>query len=236
MRLNADLQRAGLVTSDRSGDTFKFQPGSVTRLEISRPSEDTDKLAITVGVGVPCGNDDVVYVYDYSQGPPQRVLESHGTRDHDESLSDVRFSKRDAMSSQLILTLRYGVQCGSSWNVLSYDLFRLSTTTNMAAPILGGEHGIWFGSDNPYQLRLEPDELLMELRDRSIDGGIHNPSSSEFWWIPYSNTFLRKNNVKLREAMRSYAKLRRLHLATSPCFDENTRLCRSRGKPHQQKP
>lgn len=161
LRLNADLQRAGLVTSDRSGDTFKFQPGSVTRLEISRPSEDTDKLAITVGVGVPCGNDDVVYVYDYSQGPPQRVLESHGTRDHDESLSDVRFSKRDAMSSQLILTLRYGVQCGSSWNVLSYDLFRLSTTTNMAAPILGGEHGIWFGADNHYQLRLEPDELLM---------------------------------------------------------------------------
>ena len=44
----------------------------------------------------------------------------------------------------------------------------------MAAPMLGGEQGIWFGSDHPYQLRLEPGELLMELRDRSIDGGIHN--------------------------------------------------------------
>lgn len=58
--------------------------------------------------------------------------------------------------------------------MLSYDLFRLSTTANAAAPVLGGEHGIWFGDYNPYQIRLDPDELLMELRDRSIDDGIHN--------------------------------------------------------------
>src|SRR5207244_12912609 len=46
--------------------------------------------------------------------------------------------------------------------------------TNMAVPILRGEHGIWFGADNAYQLRIEPDELLIEVRDRSIDTGIHN--------------------------------------------------------------
>ena len=131
-------------------------------------------MAVTVGVDVPCGNDDAVYVYDYSQAEPRRVLESRGTRDHDESVSDVRFSKRDAVGNQLFLTLRYAVQCGSSWNMLSYDLFRLSATANVAVPILGREQGIWFGAYRPYQVRLDPAELLMEVRDRSIDGRIHN--------------------------------------------------------------
>jgi hypothetical protein len=101
-------------------------------------------------------------------------LESHGTREHDESILAVQFSKPDAFGNQLILTLRDAVQCGSSWNELAFDLFRFSPATNRAIPILSGEHGIWFGVDDPVQVRLETDDLLMEIRDRSIDVGIHN--------------------------------------------------------------
>jgi hypothetical protein len=156
-RLTAELKRAGLVS----------------RIEISRPAEDPGKLAVIVGVEVPCGYDDAAYIYDYGRDQPQLVLESHGSRGHGESLSGIRFSRSDALGRQLILTLRYGVQCASSWNRLSYDLFRLSTVST-AVPILSGDHAIWFGADEPYQVRLEPDELLMEIRDRSIDAGIHN--------------------------------------------------------------
>ncbi len=171
-RLNADLDRAGLLAPENvQGD---FKAGFVNRVDISLSPEDPEKLVAIVRVAVPCGSDDAVYVYDYSQGPPRLVLESHGTRGGDESISDVRFSKRDGTGGQLVLTLRYAVQCGSSWSLLSYDLFRLSSAANAATPILGGQHGIWFGVWDPYQLRLEPNELLMEIRDRSIDGGIHN--------------------------------------------------------------
>jgi hypothetical protein len=144
----------------------------LTRVEFSRPSDDPDKLTVIVGAEIPCGADEVVYLYDYSQGPRRRVLESHGTRDHDESLYKVHLSKLDALGNQLFLTSRLAVQCASSWNGVSYDLFRLSGTA--AVPILSGEHTIWFGSDYPYQVRLDPGELLMEIRAGSIDGGIHN--------------------------------------------------------------
>jgi hypothetical protein len=172
-RVSADLLRAGLIAPEWVGND-EFKPGLVTRVELSRPPEDPDKLTVTVGVGVPCCQDDAAYIYDYGQGERRCVLESHGTRDHDDSLSDIHFSGRNAIGSQLILTLRHAVQCGSSWSVLSYDLFRLSPTANTAVPILGGEHGIWFGADDPFQIHLEPDELLMEVRDRSVDAGIHN--------------------------------------------------------------
>jgi hypothetical protein len=172
-KVNTDLQRAGLFASNNSGDPFKSNPGSATEVEFSRPPEDADKLVVTTGIDVPCGRDDAVYVYDYSQEQPRRVLEAHGTRDHDETISDIRFSKSDALGNQLILTLRYGAQCGSNWETLSYDLFRLSATASTAIPILSGTHGIFLG-DMSYQLRLAPDDLLIEVRDRSIDAGIHN--------------------------------------------------------------
>jgi len=170
-RVNADLTRVGAIAPGNlmQGDGRGF----VSPVQFTQPPEDRDKLAVTAGVNVPCGSDDAVYVYDFSRGAPQRVLESHGTRDHDESVLDLALSKPDVLGNQLILTLRYAVQCGSSWNELAYDLFRLQPATSGAVSVLSDEHGIWFGGGQP-QFRVEADDLLMEFRDRSIAGGIHN--------------------------------------------------------------
>jgi hypothetical protein len=169
-RLNAELWRAGALAPEST----EVQYGYVSRLEVSRPAEFPEGITITIGISVPCGVYDSVYVYDYRGGAPRRVLESRGTREHDENISDIYFSRQDAIGSRLILTLRYAVQCGSSWNGLSYDLFRFSADSNIAVPVFSGEHGIWFVGDEPYHVRLKPDELLIELRDRSIDSSIHN--------------------------------------------------------------
>ena len=164
-RFMTELDRAGLM-----GQEFEPKPGFVSRIELSHLAEAPEFLVVIVGTGVPCGSDDVVYVYDYSKGAPRRMLESHGTRDSDEGVRHVQFSKRDASGSRLILTLRFSAQCGSSWMALSYDLFRLPG----AALLLAKDHSIWLGMDPPYNVRLEPSELLLEFRDRSIDMGIHN--------------------------------------------------------------
>jgi hypothetical protein len=168
-KLRETLWRTGLMQPDGSDEY-----GHVSRMEISQPAEYPEALSVVVGVTVPCGFDDSFYLYDYSQGSRNRVLESNGSRQHDESISDIYYSTPDEMGSHLILTLRYGVQCGSSWNGLSYDLYRLGANSEAAVPIFSGEHGIWFGAEHPCQARLAPHELLMELRDRSIDAGIHN--------------------------------------------------------------
>ncbi len=167
-RVNADLNRNGLIGVGNFLD--KFKPGFVTGIEFLRTPEDPDKLVVAIGTSVPCGSNEAAYVYDYSQGTPRRVMESHSSDAPFYGISGVHFSRRDRRGDQLVLILRYAVQCGSSWNVLSYELSRISSTTGTVAPILSAEHGIWFGAENPYQVRLDPDELLIELRDNSIDG------------------------------------------------------------------
>jgi len=168
-KLNAQLWRKGLMQQDGS-----VEYGYIGRVELSRPSEYPEGLSVILGVTVPCGFEDSFYLHDYSQGSRQRVLDSSGTRQHDESISDTYFSSSDEVGGHLILTLRYGVQCGSSWNGLSYDLYRLGANSEAAVPIFSGNHTIWFGANHPYRIRLSHHELLMELRDRSIDSGIHN--------------------------------------------------------------
>jgi hypothetical protein len=175
-RLRADLQRNGLSLppdSDLSNPN-EFKAGSVDDLNVRVPTEDPTKLAITVGIGVPCGSSDTVYVYDYSQGSPRRILESAGSREHDESVwGDVRFSKADASGNQSILILRQAVQCASFWGVLSYDLFRVTPIFPNAKRVFGGEQSWWYwAANNPVQVRLGPTDLLMEIAGRGLDGGL----------------------------------------------------------------
>jgi hypothetical protein len=164
--LKAELWRVGLLAPEQKYD---LEYGYVRDVEVTRPAEYPEALKVVVGATVPCGVDDVVYIYDYSTGFRRRVLESPGHRDHDETVSGVYFAG-DA-DNRLILTLRYAVQCASAWNGLSYDLYRLTPASAEVVPILVGEHG-YYGYE--YELRLKADDLLLELKDRSIDGGLHS--------------------------------------------------------------
>src|SRR5260370_20549892 len=136
-----------------------WKNGYVARLELSRPPSDPNHLLIIAGVSSGCGREDTVYIYDYSVAPHHRILESNGSGQHDETVLDVYSSTSNAAGSRLFLTLRYAVQCGSSWNVLAYDLFRL--TGGSARKIFGAEHSIWFGGGEP-RVQLKPNDLRIE--------------------------------------------------------------------------
>ncbi|MGD0616479.1 MAG: hypothetical protein ABSB67_02340 [Bryobacteraceae bacterium] len=164
-RMHAALDNAGLVKPN----AYDFPPGFVAGVTLTRPEEGPEFLVVVAGVGIPCGRDDAVYIYDYGRQPPLRVLESHASRDHDEAVSGVKMSTPDAAAEYLVLTLRYAVQCASNWNELSYDVFRLSPRLQAADRVLSDSHG-YFGHD--YEVRLQPKDLLLQFRGGSIDTDI----------------------------------------------------------------
>src|SRR5262249_40734200 len=167
--LKAELWRDGLLAPEQR---FDIEYGYVQDVSVTRPAEYPDGLEVVIGATVPCGVDDVVYVYDYSTGSRRRVLESPGHRDHDEAVTDVHYSAPGVGGEHLVLTLRYAVQCGSNWNSLQYDLYRLKPGSSEAVSILEGDHSI-FDLWNR-EVRLAPDDLILEFRDASIDVDVHN--------------------------------------------------------------
>jgi hypothetical protein len=168
-RMRAELQRAGVLAPSNGAEEYGYVGG----LEISRPAEFPEALVITERITSPCGTADSVYAYDYTAGSPRRVLESRGSR-QDETLIGKYFSAADAAGNRLFLAFRHAAQCGSSWNRLFYELFRLRPDGNAAASILSGDHGISTAAGDAYRVQLMPDDLVIELKDRSIDTRVRN--------------------------------------------------------------
>ena len=170
---SSELESSGLTPPeiDESDPRFamrEFVYGYVGRLELLRPKEYPQGVVIIAGVSVDCGSDDTVYVYDYSQGSPIRVVESNGTWEGFESITATHFSERTAEGEQLFLALRDGTRCASVWTHVSYDLYSVSDIAGSVLPILSGRRS--FFDDEYLKVRLKPDELLMEFPGGSIDG------------------------------------------------------------------
>lgn len=161
----AELSHAGMLPRANAAEEY----GYVGRLELSRPPELPESVLIIEGITTPCGTADSVYLYDYSGGPERRILESRGVSERDETVISAYFSSLDDSGNRLFLALRHATQCGSSWNNLSYELFRLSPGAILATTILSGDDGIRSGVHDAYRVQLKPDEVLIELRGRSMD-------------------------------------------------------------------
>src|ERR1017187_5210242 len=52
-----------------------------------------------------------------------------------------------------------------------FSLYRLDGV--LSSTFVSGRHGLWFDGD-PYTIDLQPNELVIELQDSSIDVDIHN--------------------------------------------------------------
>jgi len=171
--INAALRGAGLRGRTGWDLSGAYTPGAVESVKLRRPKEDATKVVLTIGVEIPCGDEEATYVYDYSGGSPRRVIESPVPEGGSGVLA-VDFSAPDRSGMQSILVLRYGVQCGSSWNRLDYDWHRLAKGAKRAISVLQDQHYIWFSGNPAYHVRLTGDELLIELLDRSIDVEVHH--------------------------------------------------------------
>jgi hypothetical protein len=168
-RMTEELRNADVLEPEgQDEDNFVF--GFVSNLEVLQPEGFPEVLVITAGVSVPCGHDDSVYAYSFAQGTRQRLLESYDTGTHGRSVSEIKFSGPDEKGNRLMFISRYGVQCASCWNGLSYKIFRLGGDSQHVSNILEGSIGLYICAD--YHVKLEPDQFLMELRGRSIDSGI----------------------------------------------------------------
>ncbi len=166
-RMAEELLQANLWNIEEVQSPF----GYVTNLEIFRPEVFPEALVITMGVSVPCGHDDSVYAYRFDGLTWQRVVESNDSGSHGTEISKISFSTLDSDGRRLMFIGRYGVQCASMWNMLSYKIFRLDRDPEPALEIFTDSHS-FYGYE--YNIKLEPDQFLIELTDRSVDGGIHS--------------------------------------------------------------
>jgi hypothetical protein len=144
-------------------------------VDLTYKPELPDMLFVTGTVGVRCGGDQAVYGYQFDANGWARVISDHPTSDSGYG-STIELSGTDFQGRRLLLIVGERVQCASAWMDMRYSVFRMAS--DAAVPpvsLLSGEHGFWMGNDPEGLIfALKPDELIIELLDSSVDGGIHN--------------------------------------------------------------
>jgi hypothetical protein len=125
-------------------------------------------------VGVPCGFDRSIYLYEWRENRWNRRFALE-TRDYrraaysPQEVVELRLSPADARGSRLILTTGWPPACMSVWHTLFIRLFRVDTTQTL---LLAQTPPANLGEDPAYSARLEPAGALVEFAGSSIDADI----------------------------------------------------------------
>jgi hypothetical protein len=137
-------------------------------VKLTRFPEMPDSLFVTAGVGVPCGEDEAVYKYDFDADSRKRVLEDHPKSEWGYAGAALQLSDPDPQGNRLLLVHRISTQCASLWMGVAYSVYRLGYLPGTPEPLLSGEHDFYLTDDGPGFV-LKPNELIMEFLGSSVD-------------------------------------------------------------------
>ena len=125
--LPQELVQAGLSLPDSADAGFDHSAFNQVEVEFQMMPELPDMLFVTAGVHVPCGEDDVVYAYRFDGNGRTRVVEDHPKSDWGYGNSKLQLSEPDPRGRRLLLVHRRSLQCGSSWFVTPYSVYRVDS-------------------------------------------------------------------------------------------------------------
>ena len=131
-----------------------------------------DTLFVTAGVSAICGVDSAVYMYHFDADGRARVFKDHPPGALGYSAGGVELSEPDTHGRRLLLIDYMSVKCASLWMGMAYSVYRLGALGDARELLLSGERSFWLQMEQP--IVLKPDELIIELKDHSVDVMVHN--------------------------------------------------------------
>jgi hypothetical protein len=141
-------------------------------IKFTRFTELPNSLFVTAGVSVGCGDDEAVYMYNFDAAARKRVLEDHPKSEWGYTNAELQLSEPDGQGRRLLLTHRVSVQCASTWMGMAYSVYQLGFMPGIPEPLLSSKHGFWL--DKGPEFVLQPEELIVEFLDWSVDTDTHN--------------------------------------------------------------
>lgn len=190
-RMNAALYAAGL-TCGRWGtpgyrckalaDSSEDFRGYVEDVRLGLLDGDRYLVAIT-GVGVLCGFDESVYVFEQRPDHAWHLLLASEQNDYAKgrykaqrliavNVSPSAVGYKEAAPPPLIATLGASPWCTSNWHLLYTRLWRASAATTTPAPLLDRDDGLFMGGDFVAAAQLSATDLLVQYNGSSIDSGV----------------------------------------------------------------
>lgn len=169
-RLQANLLRA--VSMESSG-----LYGDVYGIEVRRPAGHEGLLAVQVTLGIPCGSDSSLYLFERREVSWRLALalESNGYEEIDGALGRFGFGvsppARDG--SFFVVAADVNPWCTSNWQRLRWRAYRLGGDPLRPQPFFEGESGIYLGTESGFELEVAEDGFRLAFTGRQdLDAGL----------------------------------------------------------------
>jgi hypothetical protein len=126
-----------------AGVDCRFPYGAIYKVEVERPNQANDLIAVTTSLGVVCGEDTSLYVFERKGCNFQLVLARESNGYEDVSGAQGRFqyaiSPRDRSDRYFVVSADVSPWCSSNWQAIRYRLERPGSSPSNPAVIASGE-------------------------------------------------------------------------------------------------
>jgi hypothetical protein len=139
-------------------------------------------LAVTTEVGVHCGNDQSLYLYEYMPQRRWRLVFQSEQDDYREGhyapqifttveVAPAHVAWNDPAPPPLVLTLDFSPWCQSNWRTIHTRLWRASPATVAPRPLLDRRDELYMGGDYVAAGRVTANDALIQFNGESLDEG-----------------------------------------------------------------
>jgi hypothetical protein len=167
----------GAETADEYLSRVLFVYGKVRRIEVTRPAEHPDLLAVLITLEIPCGEDSALNIYARSGRRWELVLtkESGDYAQVNGALGGFQFaiSPPDAAGKWFVTTADTTPWCTSNWQGIRFNVIRPSGDPSRPKVLLAGRETIYLGVDKVMKLVAARDGFqLMFLTSQELDSDL----------------------------------------------------------------
>jgi hypothetical protein len=191
-KLNAELREAKLFCGEGTSDQQPCPDGtSVGYLNDVEFHRSGNFLILETSVGIECGADESAYLYSWSGAGWRRVWQTEQNTYTEEAykpqtIHSVLISPYNRANAYIVLTLGSESWCFSNWHDVYYRAFRLGPDFQ-ARPLVNGSELAFFADDPPIRGSVTQDDIVVEFRIGSIDGGVHNRAAVRHYKLDADN-------------------------------------------------
>ena len=188
--LNDELEKAGVQLTRDTEEIYDgkipeyYSYGDIYEFKVSRPAGHRDLVAVTTTLGVCCGVDTSLYLFQY-EGQKWNLVLAYESSEYDEidgahAILQYAVSPPEKNGDFFVAVANVNPWCTSNWQTLRYVVLKPVIGSNEPKVILSKTNTIYLGVADPvYELNLEPqgfrlslfDEKMMEMANEGIDAG-----------------------------------------------------------------
>jgi hypothetical protein len=175
-----DLKDAGVELSamdPAASANGRSEFGLLYDLQIKRPTRQPDLLAVVTELGIPCGSDSSLNLFQRKASGWEllAVDESNGFAEISGVQGNFQFavSPPDEQGNWFVVTANVNPWCTSNWQQLRYKALRPELETGKITELLNEKTTVYLGADVPYRIKIQPHGFeVSNVASNSLDSAI----------------------------------------------------------------